>query len=526
MGYNGSFGGGGLTPEQGQRLDEALARAQYRFYTPPANIVGYTNQLNGGDALQQGWTDPIQAAVALDTDINENVWFLNDASSGQPSQIRYPLGIDTWSGWSQYRATGALVLKVPTTSGTGSTAVWFGFSAATNTALQADGHGWPSVTRGAFRFYLQRTAGGTQQITISDGPSAGTYDLPEHESDNGYNTFALTKNPANGDQMVLIVNGVQLGLLEIYEHANNYADDRVVIGSGTSSGVGRQLYMRSFEFVIGLGPSVIEVTKEDIELGKLFFIQPGIENWTVRFPDEDVPSAAGIEIFTAAQGTITLEGQPTDEGILFDRQRSIVFESTNVAKEIKVTQNSIEPAVSILTSISGRQYNTQESGGALFRGTNLLSLNDNVTSTTVTGDPNAFITAFTNPTFSAPARGYATGFRPTANTLAEVRHAGTSATDYRIDFSGTVVATDPAFLDTYIGIQVVTDLGQTFTGGVKFYPVGVSFGGASPALGFSITVYGRFEPNEVVELQVSSNTAGDLVVTDVIVFTVGIQPTL
>ena len=155
---------------------------------------------------------------------------------------------------------------------------------------------------------------------------------------------------------------------------------------------------------------------------------------------------------------------------------------------------------------------------------NVLVSNANTLPTVVTTDPLAFVTAsLTNP-LTAPVTGYASDFDASASDAVELICKSTTQESYRIDFSGTVLATDPAFLNTYIGVKITTDLGQVFTGGVKFYPVGVSFGGVSPAIGFAITVYGSIAPSEIIRLELSSNTAGGLIAADVIFFAVKIKP--
>lgn len=155
---------------------------------------------------------------------------------------------------------------------------------------------------------------------------------------------------------------------------------------------------------------------------------------------------------------------------------------------------------------------------------NILVSNDDTATTTVTGDPFAFVTASLTTPLLSPKGGYDDDFVSGNPTQAVIEHTNNSASDYRIDFSGTIISDDPAFLGTYIGIRVISDSGQEFTGAVRFYPVGVTFAGSSPAIGFSALVFGNIGPGEQVSLQLSSNTAGDLLLTDVIMFAVRISP--
>ena len=165
-------------------------------------------------------------------------------------------------------------------------------------------------------------------------------------------------------------------------------------------------------------------------------------------------------------------------------------------------------------------------GGGEFTGapSNILVSNNDTEVTTVTSDPDSFVTATLTTDLAAPVSGYDNDFTSGATGLATIEHADTVTHDYRIDFSGTIIADDPAFLNTYIGVKISSDQGQEFTGGIKFYPVGVSLGGSSPAIGFQTVVFGAIEANEKLSLQLSSNTAGDLILTDLIVFAVKITP--
>lgn len=170
--------------------------------------------------------------------------------------------------------------------------------------------------------------------------------------------------------------------------------------------------------------------------------------------------------------------------------------------------------------------NSASGGGGEFTGapSNILVTNNDTATTTVTDDPDNFLTANLTSQMAAPAPGYDADFASAGTNTAEVEHVGVSQQSYRVDFSGTITATNPAFLDTYIGLKVASDSGQEFTGGIKFYPVGVSFGGVSPAIGFSTVVFGSIAPGEKLSVQISSNTAGDLILTDLIMFAVKITP--
>ena len=165
-------------------------------------------------------------------------------------------------------------------------------------------------------------------------------------------------------------------------------------------------------------------------------------------------------------------------------------------------------------------------GGGEFTGapSNVLVTNNGNTATPVTGVPNQFERAKITTPLAAPVAGYDADFISGSNRFAVAKHNSTETRSYRVDFSGTITATDPAFLDTYIGLKIASDSGQEFTGGIKFYPVGVSFGGASPAIGFSTVVFGSIAPGEKLSVQISSNTTGDLILTDLIMFAVRITP--
>lgn len=172
------------------------------------------------------------------------------------------------------------------------------------------------------------------------------------------------------------------------------------------------------------------------------------------------------------------------------------------------------------------QILTAIQGGSEFAGapSNILVSNNDAATTPVSSNPDSFVTAALTTDLAAPISGYDNDFISGATGFATVEHNDAVTHDYRLDFSGTIVADDPAFLDTYIGVKISSDSGQEFTGGIKFYPVGVSFGGSSPAIGFSTVVFGAIGPNEKLSLQLSSNTAGDLILTDLIMFAVKITP--
>lgn len=166
------------------------------------------------------------------------------------------------------------------------------------------------------------------------------------------------------------------------------------------------------------------------------------------------------------------------------------------------------------------------SSSGVFTGapSNILVSNDDTAVTIVTSDPDSFVTASLTTPLMPPVVGYDSDFVSGSVDSVVITHNDTEAHDYRIDFSGTIIAGDPAFLNTYIGIKIASDSGQDFTGGIKFYPVGVSFGGASPAIGFSTVVFGNIGAGEKLSLQLSSNTAGNLTLTDLIMFAVRITP--
>lgn len=166
------------------------------------------------------------------------------------------------------------------------------------------------------------------------------------------------------------------------------------------------------------------------------------------------------------------------------------------------------------------------SEGGEFTGapSNIIVSNNDLATTTVSGNPNVFVVANLTTPVTPPVMGYDNDFKSDGTNTATIEHEMGEGHEYRLDFNGTVVASDPAFLNTYIGVKIVSDSGQEFTGGLKSYPVGVSLGGASPAIGFSVAVFGAIAGGEKLSVQLSSNTAGDLTLTDLIVFAVRITP--
>lgn len=165
-------------------------------------------------------------------------------------------------------------------------------------------------------------------------------------------------------------------------------------------------------------------------------------------------------------------------------------------------------------------------GGGEFAGapSNILVTNNDTTVTAVTADPNLFETAEITTPLATPVAGYDADFISGSNQFAVIKHNSIETQSYRIDFSGTIIADNPSLLDTYIGIKVASSLGQEFTGGIKFYPVGVSLGGSSPVIEFSTVVFGSIAPGEELAVELSSNTAGNFILTDLIMFAVRITP--
>lgn len=150
--------------------------------------------------------------------------------------------------------------------------------------------------------------------------------------------------------------------------------------------------------------------------------------------------------------------------------------------------------------------------------------NNDLSPTSVISDLDNFVPAEVTTPLTEPTTGYAEDFISGSTDSAVVEHVGDSAKDYLITFSGTLVAIDPAFINAFIGVKVVSDAGQEFTGRVKFYPVNVSVGSVTPTIGFSLTVYGEIAVGEKLSLQLSSTTAGVLTLTDLIVHAARIKP--
>ena len=145
----------------------------------------------------------------------------------------------------------------------------------------------------------------------------------------------------------------------------------------------------------------------------------------------------------------------------------------------------------------------------------------NTLTTTVTNDPNVFVQVSVN-SLDPVTPEYAGDFEQGGVNEASLVHLGGDH-DYMLQVSGSVISLNPDFLGSYIGVKLISDLQGEFTGGVKFYPIGVSFG-SSPAMGFQVTVFGRFPENDTVRLQLSSNNAGDLSVVDCIYYAQRIVP--
>ncbi len=151
----------------------------------------------------------------------------------------------------------------------------------------------------------------------------------------------------------------------------------------------------------------------------------------------------------------------------------------------------------------------------------ILVTNGNSEVTTVTNNPGSFVNANVD-NLAGVASIYEGNFSQNATGEAALKYSGDEE-DYELSISGTVTSINPAFLGTFVIVKLVGDIQGEFTGGRKPYPVGVSLGG-SEEVGFGITIYGKFPPNEVIRVQLSSSNAGDLILSDCIYFAQKIRP--
>lgn len=146
--------------------------------------------------------------------------------------------------------------------------------------------------------------------------------------------------------------------------------------------------------------------------------------------------------------------------------------------------------------------------------------NDNLLSVPVIADIETFVDVPMD-NIGEPETGYGNGWEVIPGGTINLKHINEQC-DYKISISGTFISLDPGFLGTNVGIKALGPRGD-YTGGTKFYPVGVSFG-ATPQIGFNLTIYGRFFKDESFKLQVSSTDATNLILTDCIIFLEPIKP--
>lgn len=167
-------------------------------------------------------------------------------------------------------------------------------------------------------------------------------------------------------------------------------------------------------------------------------------------------------------------------------------------------------------------------GAAVFTGTptNVLVSNGNVAGTVVTADTNVFVIANLTNDLLPPAPGYDAYFDSAAAGKAMIKCIAPITQSYRIDFSGTVVADNPATADGALIVSIDSSLGlsQVFTGGTKPYPLGPGRGSTPSSTGISVTVYGSIQNGEVLFFRLSSNRADTLTLTDLIVIATVIKP--
>ena len=93
---------------------------------------------------------------------------------------------------------------------------------------------------------------------------------------------------------------------------------------------------------------------------------------------------------------------------------------------------------------------------------NILVTNSNVTVTPVTSNPSVFVISNITTDLAAPVAGYDSDFISGAAGQGVIEHNDTVTHDYKIEFSGTIVANSPGFFGSYIGVRLSSDLGQSF----------------------------------------------------------------
>lgn len=154
----------------------------------------------------------------------------------------------------------------------------------------------------------------------------------------------------------------------------------------------------------------------------------------------------------------------------------------------------------------------------------VLSSNANTTTNAVVADIDAFGAPTIDSELQAPETEYANGdFLSNSINTPSIIHDSGQARDYKIEFSGTIIASGLGLIGSFVGVRVVSNLGQTFTGGTRFFELGVS-GGESALCGFYFPIYGRIADGEVLNFELSSNSAGDLILSDIIIFSQRIRP--
>lgn len=158
--------------------------------------------------------------------------------------------------------------------------------------------------------------------------------------------------------------------------------------------------------------------------------------------------------------------------------------------------------------------------------TNVLVTNSNILGTSVTGNPSVFATARLTNSLQPPSAGYSEYFESASPTNAMIKCVAGDTKAYRLDFSGSITAANPAVNDGFLVVKIESSLGiaQVFTGGAKPYPLGPGQGASPSSIGFSITVYGQIADGEVLFLKLSSNNADTLTLTDLITVVTPIKP--
>lgn len=152
----------------------------------------------------------------------------------------------------------------------------------------------------------------------------------------------------------------------------------------------------------------------------------------------------------------------------------------------------------------------------------ILRVQSNTLSTTTPATIDSWITAVTNDDLDLPVPEYDTSRLTPVSGQFKLNYNASAVRDVKVIIAGTITS-DSTNNANRIGVRLSSGSEGVYTGSTKIYPAGTSLGGDTTVVGFTTIGFGRLQPTDSLELQVSKNFTGTLVVENCIL---SIEPLL